>query len=256
LERYGRYNIFNVVKVVVSETGKEEAEIKRYYVAFWLNYRRINDWKKVIDKVEKGEKKILRLRQIRDAIQDLVERHIEEKYGDLYSKEGNSVGENPLPPRNQLLYYCWQTMVFNYGVGQKSRAYSDQEDGFLICMMHRHGYGAAERIRMEIRRAWQFRFNWYFKSRSAQDLQKRCDILVKVVEKENDESRKKEDKEEVKVELDEGKDKALQLSSQQPSEDQPQCMNGLSKSPNTHSDVVEIDSNPVSAGDSSSHPTL
>jgi SLIDE len=59
-------------------------------------------------------------------------------------------------------------------------------------MMHRHGYGAAERIRMEIRRAWQFRFDWYFKSRNAQEIQKRCDLLVKIVERENEEVRKKE----------------------------------------------------------------
>jgi SWI/SNF-related matrix-associated actin-dependent regulator of chromatin subfamily A member 5 len=62
----------------------------------------------------------------------------------------------------------------------------------LVCMMHRHGYGAAERIRMEIRRAWQFRFDWYFKSRSAQEIQKRCDAVVKIVERENEELRKKE----------------------------------------------------------------
>lgn len=145
-------------------------------IAFWLDYRRITDWKKIIDKIEKGEKKILRLRQIRDAIQELVERHIEDNYGDLYAK--GAVDGKPLPPLNQLLDYCWQTMMFNYDLGHKSRAYSDQEDGILICMMHRHGYGAAERIQIKIRRAWQFRFNWSFKSRNAQDIQKRCDILV------------------------------------------------------------------------------
>ncbi len=58
--------------------------------------------------------------------------------------------------------------------------------------MHRHGYGAAEMIRMEIRRACQFRFDWYFKSRSAQEIQKRCDAVVKIVERENEELRKKE----------------------------------------------------------------
>lgn len=45
-------------------------------------------------------------------------------------------------------------------------------------------------------RAWQFRFDWYFKSRSALEIQKRCDALVKLVERENEELRKQEEPEE------------------------------------------------------------
>jgi SWI/SNF-related matrix-associated actin-dependent regulator of chromatin subfamily A member 5 len=48
---------------------------------------------------------------------------------------------------------------------------------------------------MAIRRAWQFRFDWYFKSRSAEEIQKRCDLLVKIVEKENEDVRKSIDQE-------------------------------------------------------------
>ena len=74
-------------------------------------------------------------------------------------------------------------MKINYGTFNRgSRGYQEEEDAFLIHMMYRHGYGAAERIRMEIRRAWQFRFDWYFKSRSSHEISKRCDILVKIIE--------------------------------------------------------------------------
>ena len=95
-------------------------------------------------------------------------------------------------------------MKFNYGTGTKGRAYQEEEDAFLVAMMYRHGYGAAERIRMAIRRAWQFRFDWYFKSRSAQEIQKRCDVLVKIIEKENDDIReemKKKAQEEAQAQL-------------------------------------------------------
>eukprot|EP01083_Nonionella_stella_P307788 1083115_1 len=68
VERHGRFDIANIVKDVTNECGKSEQEVKRYFVSFWLNYKRIADWKKVIEKIERGEKKILRLRQIRDAI--------------------------------------------------------------------------------------------------------------------------------------------------------------------------------------------
>merc|ERR1712003_186380 len=80
-------------------------------------------------------------------------------------------------------------MKINYGGGTKGRAYQEEEDAFLVAMMYRHGYGAAERIRMSIRRAWQFRFDWYFKSRSAHEIQRRCDVIVKIIEKENDDVR-------------------------------------------------------------------
>ena len=83
-------------------------------------------------------------------------------------------------------------MKINYG-GNRVKGYQEDEDAFLVCMMYRHGFGAAERIRMEIRRCWQFRFDWYFKSRSAQEIQKRCETLVKIIERENEEVRKKEE---------------------------------------------------------------
>lgn len=191
LERHGRYNFKAISKDMVDETGKESKEISRYFVAFWTNYRRINDWKKIIEKVERGERKILRLRQIRDSIQEKIERHLEDTFGPQFA----DIKDGEVPNANELLEYSWPTMKVSYGSAGKGRAYQEEEDAFLICMMYRHGYGAAERIRMEIRRAWQFRFDWYFKSRSAQDIQKRCDTLVKIIERENEETRKKEQEE-------------------------------------------------------------
>ena len=94
----------------------------------------------------------------------------------------------------------------------------------LLCMMYRHGYGAAERIRMEIRRAWQFRFDWYFKSRSAQEIQKRCDTIVKIVEREIEEVRKKEkeakDQAEAKADAADTADVPMEAPQQQEEQDQ------------------------------------
>lgn len=42
LERHGRYAILKIIEDVMQETGKAENDIKRYYVAFWLHYRRIS----------------------------------------------------------------------------------------------------------------------------------------------------------------------------------------------------------------------
>jgi len=195
VEIHGRYDLACITQDVINETDKDLQDIHRYFVAFMTNYRRINDWEKILDRIERGEKKILRLRQIRDAIQEKIERHLEETFGDYYS-ENKDV---EIPPVAELLHYSWPRMKLSYGgSGTRGKGYQDEEDAFLICMMYRHGYGAAERIRMEIRRAWQFRFDWYFKSRSAEDIQKRCDLLVKAVERENEEVRKKEEEDERK----------------------------------------------------------
>lgn len=189
LELHGRYDFASVSRDVSGETGKDNREIARYFIAFWQFYRRINDWEKILERIERGEKKILRLRQIRDAIQEKVERHLEDTFYNHYSEPET---QKKIPSVAELLYYSWPKMKINYGMAGKPKGYQEEEDSFLVAMMYRHGYGAAERIRMEIRRAWQFRFDWYFKSRSAQEIQKRCDAIVKIIERENEDARKRE----------------------------------------------------------------
>jgi len=187
LERRGRFDVASIVEDVSLECGKDEKEVKRYFVAFWTNYRRINDWKKVLDRIEKGERKINRLYQIRDALEDKVMRHLDKVYGADRGKNVSKNTEDRPPTTLELLDRSWHKIQFNYGLGYvKGRTYSEEEDAFLFYQMYRHGYGASERIRLELRRPWQFLFNWYIKTRSAAEIQKRCDLLVKIVEKENE----------------------------------------------------------------------
>ena len=162
LEKHGRYDFASISRDVIAETNKTLDEVRRYFVAFWTKYRLIGDWKKIIERVEKGEKKILRLRMIRDAIQDKVERHIEDVFGpnlDKLVQQGED-GKKKLPSYFELIESSWPSMRINYGNTPRGRSYQEEEDAFLLCMMYRHGFGAAERIRMEIRYAWQFRFDW------------------------------------------------------------------------------------------------
>ena len=182
LETHGRYKIDEIISDVAAETGKDEQDIKKYYVSFWLHYRRLADWSKVIDKIEKGEKKIHRLSAIRQLIQDKVELHLESQYQQMYEEieKGANYTKEEIQKHSpwDILMYSWPNMKFKYGQGQKGFSYQEEEDAFLLIMMHRHGYGAARRIQLEIRRAWQFRFDWFFKSRSPQEIQNRCDVLV------------------------------------------------------------------------------
>ena len=74
-------------------------------------------------------------------------------------------------------------LQLDYG-SNKGKAFTLEEDRFLICKMAELGYGAWDLLQLEIRRAWQFRFDWFLKSRSTSDLNRRCDSLMRIIERE------------------------------------------------------------------------
>lgn len=158
MERNGRDDKESVVREVCQETGKEEADVLRYYTVFWKRYEEVADHAKYLERIVKGERRIARSSEIKLAIETKVSRC-----------------KNP-----------WQQLTINYG-GAQGKIFTEEEDAFLVNMMHRFGYGMWEAIRLEIRKAWQFRFDWFFKSRNAAELQRRGDTLIRLLERENEE---------------------------------------------------------------------
>ena len=51
-------------------------------------------------------------------------------------------------------------------------------------MSHRLGYGRWEELKWEIRKSWNFRFDWFIKSRKPAELESRFKTLVRVIQKE------------------------------------------------------------------------
>ena len=52
----------------------------------------------------------------------------------------------------------------------KERNYTEEEDRFLICMLHKLGFdkeNVYDELRQCIRNSPQFRFDWFLKSRTA-----------------------------------------------------------------------------------------
>ena len=67
-----------------------------------------------------------------------------------------------------------------------------------ICMLHKLGFdkeNVYDEIRTAIRNAPQFRFDWFIKSRTALELQRRCNTLITLIEKENQEVEEREEEE-------------------------------------------------------------
>ncbi len=104
-----------------------------------------------------------------------------------------------------------------YGTS-KGKRYTEEEDRFLVCMLHRLGIdreNVYEELRAAIRHVplveavdWnklslfyiyfenrsnpQFRFDWFLKSRTAMELQRRCNTLITLIEREVQEWEEKE----------------------------------------------------------------
>lgn len=61
-----------------------------------------------------------------------------------------------------------------------------------ICMVHKLGYGNWDELKAAFRTSPLFRFDWFIKSRTTQELARRCDTLIRLVEKENQEHDERE----------------------------------------------------------------
>jgi hypothetical protein len=82
--------------------------------------------------------------------------------------------------------YPMQELELNYPT-TKGKVYSEEEDRYLLCRLWHYGMQADdvyERIKKDITEFPVFRFDWFFKSRSPQELQRRCNTLLSMIEKE------------------------------------------------------------------------
>ncbi|PSN73459.1 hypothetical protein BS50DRAFT_568994 [Corynespora cassiicola Philippines] len=155
--KYGRTNYEGISEEV---DGKTAEEIEQYAKVFWKKYKTLDNWQKYINVVEEGEARV---------------RHSEEKKRLLAKKI--SMYRMPL-----------QQMVIKYTVSTTNKkVYTEDEDRFLLVMLNKHGVeGDAiyEKIREEIRESPLFRFDWFFLSRTPQEIGRRCNTLIATVVRE------------------------------------------------------------------------
>ncbi len=152
-ERHGRDDLDAICKDV---EGKTEEEVRAYFKVFQeKGPTALAEWERISKNIEKGESKLAWQSNIMQAI----------------SKKLASC-KNP-----------WQDLKLQYG-NSKGKAYNEEEDRFLVCMMHQLGYGAWDELKAAIRASWRFRFDWFIKSRTPVELARRCETLIRLIEKE------------------------------------------------------------------------
>ena len=78
----------------------------------------------------------------------------------------------------------YDDMLFHQST-QKSKYFSRDSDILLLCLTDKLGYGNWREIKQAIRRDARSRFDHLFLSRSEADLQRRVDILIRSIEKED-----------------------------------------------------------------------
>ncbi|KAH0630943.1 hypothetical protein JD844_004332 [Phrynosoma platyrhinos] len=191
-EKYGRDDIDNIAREV---EGKSPEEVIEYSAVFWERCNELQDIERIMAQIERGEARIQRRISIKKALDVKIARY--------------------KAPFHQLR--------IQYGTN-KGKNYTEEEDRFLICMLHKMGFdkeNVYEELRQCVRNAPQFRFDWFIKSRTAMaehsafpeppadiiddsvtsvaimvlvtlELQRRCNTLISLIEKENMEIEEKE----------------------------------------------------------------
>lgn len=154
---YGRNNYEGIA---LQCQNKVASEIKQYAKVFWQRYKEIADWEKYIKHIEDGEQKLKKIEHQRKTLRKKM-----------------SMYRVPL-----------QQLKINYSVSTTNKkVYSEEEDRFLLVQLDKHGLdkeGIYDIIRDEIRDSPLFRFDWFFLSRTADELKRRCTTLLTTIVKE------------------------------------------------------------------------
>lgn len=162
-EKYGRDDLESISREVEGKTPKEVME---YSSVFWERCNELQDIDKIMAQIERGEAKIQRRVGIKKALDAKMARY--------------------KAPFHQLR--------IQYGTN-KGKNYTEEEDRFLVCMLHKLGFdkeNVYDELRTAVRQAPQFRFDWFIKSRTAMELQRRCNTLITLIERENSELEERE----------------------------------------------------------------
>jgi SWI/SNF-related matrix-associated actin-dependent regulator of chromatin subfamily A member 5 len=156
-EKYGRDDYASIAADMAG--FKTEEEVRTYAAVFWRRCGELADGERLQRNIERGEAKIARQSAIIRSISKKLEAY-----------------KNPA-----------RELKISYGTN-KGKAYTEEEDRFLLCAIPKVGYGAWDELKAEIRKHWLFRFDWFFKSRTPAELGRRVETLVRLVEKEAEEA--------------------------------------------------------------------
>ncbi len=153
-ERHGR-TAYAAIAADIPEGSKSEEDIKLYAKTFWERVDELADHERIVQRIEEGEAKITKL----------------------------SLTENLL--RKKIASYRAPLQQIKLPYNQnKGKSYSEDEDRFLLVRLAVYGLGEEDvydKIKRDVSRDPAFRFDWFIKSRTAQEIGRRCTTLLSLL---------------------------------------------------------------------------
>ncbi|EPQ59957.1 SNF2 family DNA-dependent ATPase [Gloeophyllum trabeum ATCC 11539] len=165
LEAYGWTEDFELLATDIQDKTPEE--VAKYYPVFKKKWKTLAEYPRIQARIAEGEAK-------RDRRSNL---------------------EKLLAEKIASVRYPMQELELNYPT-TKGKVYSEEEDRYLLCRLNHYGMSSEDvydRIKKDITEFPVFRFDWFFKSRSPQELARRCTTLLSMIEKEAQEAKAQED---------------------------------------------------------------
>ncbi|ODV86386.1 hypothetical protein CANARDRAFT_27609 [[Candida] arabinofermentans NRRL YB-2248] len=154
--KYGRKNI----KAIAGDMKNvSEEDVKRYSDVFWVRYKEIDGHERYINQIEQGEKKLEKIELQQKFLADKIRQH-----------------EAPL-----------QKMIIQYPPNNSKRLYTEVEDRWLLLKVNEYGLNQAdlyEKLKEDIRTEDEFKYSFYFKSRTSNELGRRVGTLLLAITRE------------------------------------------------------------------------
>ena len=160
-ERYGR-KAYAAIAAEMPDGVKTEREVKEYSKVFWERVDELQDSAKLVTRIEEGEAKLAKMQ----------------------------AHENVLKKRIAATRQPLQQLKLTYGQA-RGKSYSEEEDRFLLVKLAEYGLAAEDvydRIKRDAAVYPGFRFDWFIKSRTPQEIGRRCNTLLLLVLKEDEEA--------------------------------------------------------------------
>ncbi|CAE7161832.1 unnamed protein product [Rhizoctonia solani] len=138
--------------------GKSAREVKEYARVFWSRYNKLADAERIMQCFEDADA----TREKQHLTEDLLRRKV------------------------AAYNFPMQELHLNYDQ-TKGKVYSEEEDRYLLCRLNHYRLRAEDvydRIKKDILEFPVFRFDWSIKSRTPQEIGRRCTTLLGMIAKE------------------------------------------------------------------------